>query len=84
MIAIASVPYLGGFEVGYLLPSPSTIAAIGVALWLGQLLAVYGCARWYGMRTKNTKLYAITTVFGFAAAYGLAAVAGSILGGHKI
>jgi hypothetical protein len=83
MIAIASVPYIGGFAVGYFLPGPATIAAIGVALWLGQTLAVYGCARWYGAKTKNTKLYAITTVFTFAAAYGIAGVAGSILSGHK-
>ena len=74
LAAIAAVPYVGGIIVGYLLPRPAIIAAAGLALWCGQMLAVLACGRWYGTRTKFPTLYSLTTVFTFGAAYGIAVV----------
>lgn len=72
-MAIGAVPYVGGIIVGYLLPRPAIIVAVGMALWCGQMLAVVACAHLYGTRTKHSILYSLTTVFTFGAAYGLAA-----------
>lgn len=73
--AIWAVPYIGGVIVGYVLPRHATILIIGLALWLGQMLAASACAHWlYHTKEKHPTLYSLTTVFTFGAAYGLAVV----------
>ncbi len=72
---VGAVPFIGGITVGYLLPRPSIIVAVGLALWLVQLLAISACARWlYHTPAKHSILYSLTTLFTFGAAYGLAVV----------
>jgi hypothetical protein len=74
ILIIGAVPYLGGIAIGLLMPRPATIVAVGLALWCGQTLAMSVYAR------KYPTLYSLTTLFTFAAAYGLAfVVAGYIL-----
>jgi hypothetical protein len=85
---VAAVPYVGGIIVGYLRPPLTTIVMAGLALWLGQLLAMFVCARWLRItvsastaspnnwqkydNTKQPKVYAFSTVLTFGAVYGLA------------
>jgi hypothetical protein len=73
--AIGAVPYIGGVAVGYFLPRPAVITIIGLVLWLGQMLASWACTHLlYYAKEKYPTLYSLTTVFTFAAAYGLAVV----------
>jgi len=72
VMTMGAVPYVGGIIVGYLRPPLTTIAMAGLALWLGQLLAMFVCARWLRINTKQPKVSALSTVFTFGAAYGLA------------
>jgi hypothetical protein len=61
--------------VGYFLPRPAVIVIIGLVLWLGQMLASWACTHLlYYAKEKYPTLYSLTTVFTFAAAYGLAVV----------
>ena len=39
-VTLGAVPYIGGITIGYLLPRPAVIVAVGFALWLGRMLAV--------------------------------------------
>ena len=49
--------------------------AVGLALWLVQLLASSACARWiYHTPPNHSILYSLTTLFTFSAAYGFAVV----------
>jgi len=78
-MCIAALPYVGGLIMGYLLPGPATIGIVGLALWLGQMLSIFIYAKGSGAPTKYTKLSALTTIFTFGAAYGLAAVVGAFM-----
>jgi hypothetical protein len=74
ILIIAAVPYIGGVTTGLLMPGPAIVAAIGLALWLGQMIATSAYKR------KRPTLSSLTTAFTFAAAYGLAfVIAGYIL-----
>lgn len=72
--AIGAVPYIGGITVGYVLPRPAIIVAVGLALWVGQMLAVSALAHSHRTRTKYPTLYSLTTLFTFGAGYGFAVV----------
>ncbi len=74
-VAVGAIPFIGGITAGYLLPRPAVIMAVGLALWLVQLLAISACARWlHYTPAKHSILYSLTTLFPFGAAYGLAVV----------
>lgn len=76
-LAIGATPFIGGGVVGYFLPGPSITVAVGLVLWLGPILAISVYTR------KRPTLTALSTVFTFGAAYGLAVVVvGYILRGH--
>jgi hypothetical protein len=73
-VTIGAVPYIGGITIGYLLPRPAVIVAVGLALWLGQMLAVSAFAHRHRTRNKYPTLYSLTTLFTFGATYGFAVV----------
>jgi len=68
------VPFVEGITIGYVAPRPAIIAAVGFALWVGQLLAIRACARLYPTSTKYSTLYSLTTMFTFGTAYALSVV----------
>jgi len=70
-VAVGAAPYMGGIVVGYLWPHFPAIFATGLGLWFCQLLALYACAD--HKTTKYSALYALSTIFTFAAAYGFTA-----------
>ena len=76
-IAVAAVPFAGGIVVGLLRLHPEMIAAVGLALWLGQILV--GIAYSPRSRTQTERsalaLSTVASIFPFGAAYGLAVVA---------
>jgi hypothetical protein len=71
-IAITALPYIGGITVGYLLPHGAIIVAVGLSLWLCQILAAYVLARRQQPKSRYPMLYSFTTLFTFGAAYGIA------------
>lgn len=73
-LTVVAAPYLGGIAVGYILPRPAIIVAVGGALWLGQMLAIL-LAAGRATRTKYSTLYWLTTIFTFGATYGFVVVA---------
>jgi hypothetical protein len=70
-VAFGAVPYIGGIAVGYLWPHFPAIFATGLCLWFCQLLAMYACAD--HKATRYSAFYALSTIFTFAAAYGVTA-----------
>ncbi|MGA7633604.1 MAG: hypothetical protein WCB11_22815 [Terriglobales bacterium] len=68
------VPFIGGIIVGYVLPRPAIIVTVGLALWIGQMLATYVLAHTDRTQTKYPLLYSLTTIFTFGATYGFAVV----------
>ena len=73
-LGIGVVPYLGGAVVGYAFPRPSVILAIGVALWLFDLLAMSALARRAQPKTKSLGAHLLARFFLFWTGYGFAFV----------
>lgn len=44
-VAIVALPYIGGIIIGFFLPRAPIIVGIGLALWVGQMLAVSAYAK---------------------------------------
>ena len=66
-VTIVVVPFIGGIIVGYVLPRPAIIVTVGLALWIGQMLATYVLAHTDRTQTKYPLLYSLTTIFTFGA-----------------
>lgn len=71
---IVAAPYIGGIIVGYLLPRPAVIVAVGLTIWVGQMLGIFAFAYTDRTQTKYSLLYSLTTIFTFGATYGFAVV----------
>ncbi len=71
VLATIAIPLVGGAVVGLLWPSPAVMLAVGLGLWLSQMSILVLLARWIQPRAKFPILYSLTTVFSFAAVYGL-------------
>ena len=68
------LPFAGGIVVGYFLPRPAVIVAVGAALWAAGMVAIYASAR-ARHDTKNfPTAYLLSSLFTFAASYGVAIV----------
>ena len=73
-LAMGAVPFVGGSVVGVIWPTPAVIAAVGLGMWLSEMCALFLLSRWTGSEAKFPTPYSLSTVFTFAAAYGLAVV----------
>ena len=73
-LAMAFVPFAGGIVVGVLWPTPGAIVAIGLALWLGQMVLSFMLSRFVGSRAKFPSPYSLVSVFTFGALYAFAVV----------
>lgn len=73
-LATGVVPFIGGSVVGAIWPTPALTISVGLGLWLCQIVVLFLLTRWSGSRAKFPTVYSLTTVFTFAAAYGLAVV----------
>jgi hypothetical protein len=82
-LAIMAMPYIGGAVAGYVFPRPSSILAIGFALWLFDLLAISAFARRSRPRTQNLGAHLLARFFMFWTGYGIAFVlVAYVLRGH--
>ena len=80
MLATAALPYAGGIAIGYLHPPAVIIVTVGMGLWLLQMIVAFVFAhRRHQQVNRSSLLYAISTVFTFGAAYGLAVVISTLL-----
>jgi hypothetical protein len=68
-LAFVSMPFVAGGVVAYLNLGPLVIAAVGIAIWLSQTLAVFILDRASNRRSKSAMLYWLTTRFTFGATY---------------
>lgn len=66
-LAFAATPFIGGIVAGCLRANCLTVMAAGIALWLGQTLAVFLYA--HLSRQKLPIVYWLSTVFTFSATY---------------
>jgi len=65
-------PYIGGIVVGVLRPNMAIVLAEGLALWLGQTLALFAVVRCSHQKTTTiSALYWLTTLISFSAAYAI-------------
>jgi hypothetical protein len=69
-LAFAGLPFVGGITLGWLSPRPAIVVAVGMALWLCRMLALYILARTDPSRKKFPTLYSLTSLFTFSAVYG--------------
>jgi hypothetical protein len=74
-LSLGALPFIGGAVMGSLSPAPGVIVAIGLGLWLSQMGVLFLLTCGAGARKKFPVPYSLTTIFTFAAAYGLAVVA---------
>ena len=90
----AASPYVAGIAVGILSPRIAITVAVGVTLWLCQMIALYASARKDPTGVKPSILFPLTSIFTFGAAYSFTVVvttscfgptrAGDVLGGSRI
>jgi len=73
-LAMGGVPLVGGAVLGLLWPTPAMIVVNGLGLWLFQMGVISLVGRHSGSRVKLQLPYLLTTIFSFAATYGLAVV----------
>ncbi len=83
LLTSAALPYIGGITVGILRLRVPVIAAVGVVLWIGQIVGAYFFAR----RRSTSKeipsaLLILSTIFTFGMAYGLGVVCVPIFREH--
>jgi hypothetical protein len=69
------IPTVGGMIVGNYFHRLFTIASLGLALWISQILLLLGVAHIQGHRGKLPYLNTFATIFSFAAAYSFGYVA---------
>jgi hypothetical protein len=83
VLAIAALPFAGGIGVGYFQASAVIVVSVGVGFWLLQMVVALTFAYRRRQQIKSSMLlYSLSTVFTFAAMYGLAVVLGSLVRRH--
>jgi hypothetical protein len=70
-LASACLPFVGGITLGWLSPRPAIVVAVGLALWLCMMLALFVLARTDPSRKKFPTLYSLTTLVTFSATYAV-------------
>jgi len=71
-LLFAVTPFIGGVAAGYIHPVPAITVAIGIALWLGQTLALFAFVQFSNQKPNMfSTLYWLTTAITFAASYSV-------------
>jgi hypothetical protein len=70
-LATAFLPYVGGILMGTLSLNPTIVIAVGLALWLAMVLAIYLASRTDPGPKRFPLLQTLTTLVTFSAAYAV-------------
>jgi hypothetical protein len=70
-LATVALPYVGGILMGSLSLNPAIVIAVGFALWLCMVLAIYLASRTDPGPKRFPLLQALTTLVTFSAAYAV-------------
>jgi len=70
-LATVALPYAGGIVMGWLSLNPAIVIAVGLALWLCMVLAIYLTSRTDPGPKRFPVLQALTTLVTFSAAYAM-------------
>ena len=82
LLTYAILPYVGGITAGFLQLRLVILVAVGLVLWIGQMLGVYAFTRWQRMPEEPSLLRMVASVFTFGTAYGLGVIGVFILRTH--
>jgi hypothetical protein len=74
MVALGLAPWIGGIVVGLIGTGTAVAAAVGVCLWLCQVVSLMLYARLLDGKSKFPMIHSLATVFTFAASYMVAYV----------
>ena len=81
-LATVALPYVGGILIGSLSLNPAIVIAVGFALWLCMVLAIYLASRTDPGPKRFPLLQALTTLVTFSAAYAVCFVVTAYLRGR--
>jgi hypothetical protein len=68
-VLAACLPFVGGITMGYLSPGATIVIGVGIALWLGLMLALFFVSWRDPSSKKFPVLHALTTLVTFSATY---------------
>jgi hypothetical protein len=81
-LATVFLPYVGGILMGLLSLNPTIVIAVGLALWLGMVLAIHLAWRTDPSPKRFPLLQTLTTLVTFSAAYAVCFVVTAYLRGR--
>jgi hypothetical protein len=82
LATVALLPYVGGILMGSLSLNPAVVIAVGLALWLCMVLAIYLASRTDPGPKRFPVLKALTTLVTFSAVYAVCFVVTAYLRGR--
>jgi hypothetical protein len=82
-IISACLPFVAGVTMGYLSPHAPIVIGIGLALWLGLMLALFAVSQRDPSGKEFPVLYALTTLVSFSAIYAACFVVTAYLSHHN-